>query len=204
MRRPAGPPWTRWPRSGQSKPRKTAASRPLPDEQSDRHCLMGDGAGALGGPSEAEPGAGSAGRGAGRRRLDLSTGQFGNVVRSAGWRGWAAPTAGAAVKHQPRQIRQGSPETRQEVRAVVLCQVMRDTRAPGDVRHRRAEATRAQARPRCGTHQRGRLGSTARPAYVRRRVSAVTDLSQLTRPDSAAGHDVPCRREDDDLPDESI
>ncbi|WP_354570548.1 hypothetical protein [Glaciihabitans sp. UYNi722] len=35
-------------------------------------------------------------------------------------------------------------------------------------------------------------------------VSAVTDLSQLTRPDSGAGHDVPCRREDDDLPDEAI
>jgi hypothetical protein len=32
----------------------------------------------------------------------------------------------------------------------------------------------------------------------------VTDLSQLTRPDSGAGHDVPCGREDDDLPDESI
>lgn len=35
-------------------------------------------------------------------------------------------------------------------------------------------------------------------------VLAATGLSQLTRPDSGAGHDVPCRREDDDLPDDFI
>jgi hypothetical protein len=45
----------------------------------------------------------------------------------------------------------------------------------------------------------GSRGNAATPS----RGLTVTDLSQLT-PGSGSGHDVPCRREDDDLPDESI
>jgi len=45
----------------------------------------------------------------------------------------------------------------------------------------------------------GSRGNAATPS----RGLTVTDLSQLT-PDSGSGHDVRCRREDDDLPDESI
>jgi hypothetical protein len=83
-----------------------------------------------------------------------------------------------------------------EVRAVVLYQVMRDT----GVQKRRVRKHDLGA-------VRTNEDASDRPPVPRMYddgVSAVTDLSQLTRPDSGTGHDVPCRREDDDLPDESI
>ena len=73
-------PLTPGPRSGQSEPGRRlsrAVSRKSPIDH--RQPQARDGAGAPGGPPKAEPGAGSAGRGAAqRRRLDLGTAQFGN------------------------------------------------------------------------------------------------------------------------------
>jgi hypothetical protein len=50
----------------------------------DRRTAGQDGAGAPGGPPKAEPGAGSAGRGAAGAALILRTAQFGNAAPGAG------------------------------------------------------------------------------------------------------------------------